>query len=713
MKRLFNLFMTLSLAFITMFSFTTSSIAYAVDEDPDATQVVADRIYFTDGVHQINYSEVETEDYIVKNGSFEYQILMPTISTEKETIALSEFRILLKRAIGNVPVSIVFDDSITEFNPEMKYISIGKTSLVELAGIEYKDEELDMNGLEIKTVGKSIFLMGGYGNGVLNAVYSFFNICFNYEQFTKNCLVIDTNVKNLKLINFNVLDLPDIEICTATYGPTTSFRTPEEADYKALLQGDITLDDIKNEIYMSSERLKHFANVNHNLLNLVYGNWEGQTAGSNHATMIVFSEPNKKAPGNEDIEMKKDLWFSASHQLCYTAHGHPEEVLQMQKFGANYFISKMKDYNTTKYPYANYYPFGNMDGSGYCECDYCHASMAENNGTYAAANVEFVNGMVELIKQAQQESLNDGDDSNDAWVRPDFKILIFAYDRTSVAPAEYDEELGKYVALNGLTVSDNICVWITGYPVARYSIYDSRFKSNLASVQAWGDIAPHLESWNYGENYQRKGVFLDTLNGFSTERAQHMAALGFTWNFTEVQSNYEVVSTWHNLQYYMIGQQSWDSVYDADVLVDKFFNAYFGAAADTMKDLYYNQRTYTMHMQEQYYIRTSTVLGVGYTMWTAQDYPFELIKSWIDRIDQALKDIEPYKAIDMDLYDTYKDRINVECIQYIYLIHKIHIGSQPYTLEQKLDYVERALDITTRYKNAYFDEATLRNWAKN
>ena len=449
------------------------------------------------------------------------------------------------------------------------------------------------------------------------------------------------------------------------------------------------------------------------MLNLVSGNWNGHTSGSNHATMIVFSEPNKKKPGNENIEMKPDLWFSASHQLCYTAHGHPEEVVNMQRFGANYFISKMKDNDTIEYPYASYYPFGNMDGAGYCECDYCKASMAENDGTYAAANVEFVNGMVDMIIQAQQESLNDGDDSNDAWVRPDFKILIFAYDRTSKAPAAYDEDLGKYVALNGLTVSDHICVWITGYPVARYSIYDERSKSKLASVQAWGDIAPHLESWNYGENYQRKGVFLDTLSGFSTERAQHMASLGFTWNFTEVQSGNEIVSTWHNLQYYIIGQQSWDTVYDAEVLIDKFFDAYFGSASATMKALYYNQRVYTMHMQEQYYKRTSAILGVGYTMWAPEDYPYELIKYWISFIDQALKDIEPFKEIDPNLYDTYKDRINTEGLQFIYLIFKIHANTQPYTLEEKADYVNRALDLVTRYKNAYFDQTTLRNWAKS
>lgn len=712
MKRLFSLLISLSLAFITLFSFSTANIAFA-DEEESGAPSVADRIYFTDGVHEINATPVETEDYIVKNGSFEYQVVLPAIQTAKEASAFSEFKILLKRAIGNVPISVISDGDIAEFNPEAKYISIGKTTLLDKANVEYDDEQLYQNGLLIKTVGKSIFIYGGYGNGTINAVYKFFNLAFNYEQFTKNCLVIDTNVKNLKLIDFDVLDLPDIQFCSGTYGPTASYRTPVDADYKALLTGDMTREDVTNEIYMAAQRLKFQSDVNHNLLNLVYGNWNGHTSGSNHATMIVFSEPNKAKPGNENIEIRKDLWYSDSHQLCYTAHGNPEEVVNMQRFGANYFISKMKDNNTIAYPNAEFYPFGNMDGSGYCECDYCRASMAENNGTYAAANVEFVNGMCDMIVEAMEESLNDGDDSNDAWVRPNFKIMIFAYDRTRVAPAEYDEELGKYVALNGLTVSDHICVWITGYPMARYSNYDPRYNSKMASVQAWGDIAPHLESWNYGENYLRKGVFFDSLNGFSTERAQHMAALGFKWNFTEIQSNYEVVSTWHNLQYYIIGQQTWDSVYDAEELINKFFDAYFGAASETMKELYYNQRIHGMHMQEQYWRNSNIMLGVGHTMWTAADYPFELIRSWISLIDKALVDIEPYKNIDMNLYETYKDRINVEAMQFYYLVFKIHAGSQPYTLEEKQRYIESALDITTRFKNAYFDEATLRNWAKN
>ncbi len=714
MKKLFNLFISLSLAFISLFSFSATSIVLADDEETGGL-TVADRIYFTDGVHQLIANPVETEDYIVKNGSFEYQIVLPAIQTAIETKAYSEFTVLLKRAIGNVPVSLVFDSAITEFKPTDKYISIGQTKLLdpEFANVEYDADQLAKNGVRIKTVGKSIFLIGGVDNGILNAVYTFFNLAFNYEQFTKNCLVIDTNVKNLKLIDFDVVDLPDIEYNTATYGPTQSYTTPVEADYMALKQDGITRDDIAKEISMSKERLKFYGQTNHYLLNLVSGKFGTQTSGSNHATMVVYSEPNKKAPGNENIEIKHDKWYAGGNkQLCFTCHGDKEEIVNMQRFGANYFISLMKKNPVSKYPGAEYYPFNNQDGGGYCECEHCQASMAEFNGTYAGANILFVNDMCDMIKEEMEKSLNDGDDSNDDWVRPNFKIMLSAYDRTKFAPAEYNEELGKYVTLNGLEIHENIYYTTTAYPFGRYELYDERTMNLVASVQAWGDILTNFGIWDYANNYQASGVFMDCLNGFSSEKAQHMAALNVKWRTTEVASGKEVVSSWFNLTYYIIGQQCWNSVYDAEELIDKFFDAYYGPAADTMKALYYNQRTFFMHQQEQYYIKkNNSILGVGYTGWTATDFPYDTIKGWMAQIDQAIRDIEPYKAVDMDIYQTYLDRVDIEYLQFVYLVYNYHKSAQPYTLEERTEFIDRALRVVDRFKASIITKEEMIKWA--
>ena len=717
MKKIFNLIISYSLAFIAFFSFTTSNVVTAqAAEKPH----IAERLTFTDGVHQLDADPVEGEDYIVKDGDFKYTIVMSANQAKKDGDALAEFKILLKRAIGNVPVSVIFDNEFTSFNPEQQYISIGYTKLLEFANADTENphvdslDKLDKNGLRIKTVGKTIFLVGGIDNGILNAVYTFFRLAFNYEQFTKNCLVIDTNVKNLKLLDFDVLDLPDIEYCSGTYGPNVSFKTPKESDYKALLQGDVTRDDIATEIRLASERLKFYTNANNNLVNLVTGEYRGVSkTSSNHSSMLVMSVSHQNVPGNENINYNPSLWHSDSgQQVCYTAHGKAAALQDMKQYAANYFINKMKINDTNKYPGADFYPFANMDGKLYCDCKACLDSITKYNGAYAGANIEFINDVCDIIVAEQKKSLEDGNPDNDAWVRENFKFLVFAYQNTKEAPAEYDYDLKKYVALNGLELSEHICIMFTDYPEARYSLYDERHTDRVASVQAWGDIAHHLYAWNYGENYQSKGVFLDTLNGFSTERAQHMASMGVTWNFTEIQSSNEVVSTWHNLQYYMIGQMSWDSTYNAEELIDKFFNAYYGYAADTMKALYYNQRLHSAHMTEQYYKENKKILPVGHNNWTTTDYPYELIKGWINRTEFALTQIEQYKNIDMDLYDTYKDRINVESMQYFWIIYQYHSGVPPYTLDEKQRYIERALDIATRYKNAYFKEGVLREWAK-
>lgn len=715
MKKFFNLLMCLSLSVISVFTFTTTNVANA-----ENIPTRADKLYFTEGVHDLTAEFVQTEDYIVKDGNFEYRILMPAVNTEKEGIALTEFKILLKRAIGNVPVTVVYDDAISNtFSEDDQYISIGQTRLLENANIEYDAGQLEKNGVRIITEGKSIFLIGGIDNGIINAVYTFFEIAFHYEQYTKNCLEIDTEVKNLKLIDFDVTDLPDIEYNTATYGPTASFRTPQEEDYKALMTGDITREDVANEIWMSAERLGFYGNKKKALLNEVTGRWAApggviQTRGENHTTMLVYSEPNQSVPGNEGLEMKSSWFanekFSDRHQLCYTANGHPEEIDDMQEWAANYFVSLLKTNPVSVNPGADYIPFGNMDGSGYCECVHCKADIKNNNGTYAAANVRFVSGICEKLEAKMKDEQGNWKDED--WVRPNFKILIFAYHETAQAPAEYDEELGKYVAINGLEVNEHLCMWITAYPEAHHSIYDARSNNKIASVQAWGDIATHCESWNYGLIYRAPGIFLDTMNGFSTERAQHMASLGFTINFTEVYSSQQVVTTWINLEYYMIGKQSWDSTYNAEELINNFFNAYYGPAAKTMLNLYYNQRVHQMHYNEQIYNRTGKFAEVGYTAWKSYDIPFVLIKSWIAQIDKAIIDLEPYKDIDMNLYETYRERVEIESAQYFYMIYKIHRGDAPYTIQERDEYVERLLRIVQKYNVTFITEANIRDWAK-
>lgn len=664
-----------------------------------------DKITFT-GTHIMTAEEVEGEDYIVRNGNFEYQIMIPDAPTQYETLALDEFKLLLKRALGNVAVSVVSDQAVTNFDENVKYISIGDTKLLELAEVEVDKNQLGYNGVRIVTVGKAIFIAGGDLYGVVNAVYDFFQICFNYEIYAKNCIEIDTGVKNLKLKNFDVTDIPDIAQNSWTHGPLQSFKTASEADYRAMLTGDMTRGEVNTEISRANIRMRSETDTNQGMIHMVFGNFGSDTVGTSHASMLLWSDYYQNMEGNENITISPDWYAASGIQVCWTAHGNEQALEDMKNWAVNACIYMLKKNPKSANPACDYLSMCNWDGGGYCECEVCAKSRADYGGAYSASNIIFINDVIERIEAKMAEE-PDAD-----WVRPNFKILMFAYDGTIKAPAYYDDEAGKYVTYNGLVADDRICVWNTTYPLAWAATYDEDQASKLENIVAWGDVVKHQWSWNYSHHYASGAFFLDNINGYNSDRFQHMAALGFAHNFTEIHTGQEVLTTWFNYTTYVISKLYWNSNLNEYELAQKFFNAYYGPAGETMLNLYFRQKTYCQHMYEQHEARTGTLVANGFDMWDSSHYPYDILKGWIQQIDKALLDIEVYKSIDMDTYQVYKDRIDIEGIQYFYVIWRIYAnyGQPPYTIAEKEEYKDRFIRILESYKITWASTASIRAW---
>lgn len=710
MKKLFRLLISLILVAITSFSVACNA---AREPENYVNPRKVEKVTYQ-GTHIMTAEEVETEDYIVKNGNLEYQILMPQSPTEYEIMALNEFRLLIKRALGNVPISIVYESNdITEFDESAKFISIGMTNLVELADVDYDADALSYNGVRIATVGKSIFLIGGTWYGVVNAVYDFFQICFNYEIYTKNCIQIDTGVQNLKLKNFDVTDLPDIEYNLITHGPLASYKTAKAADYRALLNGDMTREDVNSEIGNALIRMRFNPDLNDGIVNLANGVVNGATLNSaNHTALLIASDSNKNKGDsafgdtymNTNI-VKNEKWYADSgNQICYTAHGDEDTFEDMTRWFANYFIYQYKKNPPSKWPGCDYVSLTAEDGGGYCYCEHCQKVIADYDGKYSAINIIFCNAVIEIIEEWMELP------ENEEYKRPKFKLLTYAYGDTKYAPTEYDEDLGKYVTLNDLELNDRICIWNTQYPFAYTDFYDVDQEYKLEDVKAWGDISEHMWSYDYSHYYHSGAFFLDTLNGYSPDRLQFMANQGVTCRFTEIHTGQEVLTTWFNLTTYMIYKQTWNSNYEPSELVENFFNAYFGPAAKTMLRLYYDQKIFTQQVYEQHEIKNKNIIPIGFDSWSRQHYPFQVLKGWVQQTEQAIVDIESYKTIDMDMYQTYLDRIDIEAIQYFHVIHRLYKTDQPYSMEEKERYKERFLRILENYKITWNNVAAIRSW---
>ena len=646
----------------------------------------------TFGTHIMTAPEVEDERYIIKDGEFLYTLVVPKDPTPREKVAKDEFILLLKRATG-VVASVLTDDLITEYNPDSKYISIGQTKLLNLAGVSIDTGSLKTNGVRIITKDNNIFLAGGVADGAMNAVYDFFQICFDFEWYSRNNLYINENVTNLKLRQFDVTDIPDINSQKITYGPMAKeIDSLTALDKKGLASDNLTTNDLLQDLNNKSNRSR-YSKPGRSILFTAQGKkvlgGKTTTYGSQHNVLNIFSK------FEEGWEEK--WWADSQNQLCWTAHGDEASYERMVDFAVERVISYFKLFPPSTHPEMSGMMFGVEDGGQACKCAECEYRL-EMDGTRAGASIRFVR----LVHDKLREWLDDP--ANAQWYREEFKIVIFAYGEVSEPPTHKNSK-GEWVANEGLfegmeeyrdRMFDDLVVWKTFSGPAHLDV-----TSDAASIvkmvdefKAWAAIFDGMYSWNYAELYLNKTFYQDFTSRWNTNLVKFYNDLGVDHMLTELCSSGDAVTRWGDLTYYIITKLSWNGSQSSTELIKKFMKASFGPAAETMEKLFYAQKMNLQRAADIYYQTYGSHFGIGKKKWNAEEYPYEVIKSFIDYIEQAYVDIEGLKLTDQNLYDVIKDRIDVEGIAHYYELVQVHNGTEkPYTPEQKLIYKTRAIEL--------------------
>ena len=221
-KKLSRLFVILTI----VLSLSLSLVACNDEESGDGALSEFVPFQYTDGVHDFtNYDSPDL--WLVKDGKTEYSILMPAVQNDYIKKAKEEFALLFNDATG-INLNVVIDDgSITAESG--KYISLGDTALYtervnvnedepgydpakHITDAEHDRDTLYLEGVRIITKGDDVFILGGTSDiSVINGVYDFMQLHFNFEAYYRSCQVIDKGVTNEKLKIFNVKDIPDID----------------------------------------------------------------------------------------------------------------------------------------------------------------------------------------------------------------------------------------------------------------------------------------------------------------------------------------------------------------------------------------------------------------------------------------------------------------------------------------------------------------------
>ena len=194
MKKNFIKLTTLLLSVLLLFTAT------ACGKDKGKSQPVGyndGQKYTYQGTHIYNVEE--TQNPFVVNGKTDYVLVVPAKKSAVMLNAMEEFAYFFKMAT-NININTVNDNEldVTSHQPGTKYISLGKTTLLESTGMTADYSVLGRDGFRIVTKDTNVYLFGVYDEATRFSVYGFMREYFNYQAYTVNTWKIDRNVKVFK-----------------------------------------------------------------------------------------------------------------------------------------------------------------------------------------------------------------------------------------------------------------------------------------------------------------------------------------------------------------------------------------------------------------------------------------------------------------------------------------------------------------------------------
>ena len=577
------------------------------------------------GLHQKNATE--TDEYILQNGTTDYTVVIPENAGETVLYAKDELLYFFKEATG-ITLPCKTDAGLT-YQENDKYISVGRTVLVEQAGVDANIEELGTQGLRIATKGKTVFLTSASSReamyesyGTLYAVYEFLADILNYDYFYTDCYSLDKNVENIKLKNYDFKDVPDIKFRSGSYGYVT---------------GDT---DVLMRYRMS-----------------------------NHAALFI---PMKGASGHNEMQWLPQEKYAESNRdfynnqmvngkytrLCYTAHGKSDQYQAMLQACLDSAKESLMD---ERYLHLDTMSFCMEDTQDVCTCDACRAAL-NKYGAHSGAMIVFLKDLKKTV---------------DAWFKTDegkpyareggIKFYFYAYQTLETPPAVFNEEKGEWEASHSDVICGNDIMIALALAIDNcVSLSDPSNLSGMNMVNGWNAITNRKLFYMYSTNYKHYFVPYNTFNSIQGT-FQVVAQKGgeILYNLGQsVQQNY--ATGWSILKVYLESKLAWNVHADMEYYIDRFFTYYFGDAASVMRNIFNEYRAHTVYMDSVDLNESHKMLGSNIT--ESRFWSKNLLESWNTQIDDALSEIEYLQAEDKIYYKSLYNHIVGERVSFNYIL---------------------------------------------
>lgn len=589
----------------------------------------------------------DTDEYFVQNGVSKYEIVVPATQFDETTkdskleIACNELQYFVQKAT-DVKLRIISDDNTLENG---KYLSLGRTTLFEQTDIDVSFDLLGTDGVRIVSEDNVTYFAGNTSMGVIFAVYDFLEIMFDYDCFYQDCYQINTGLKDVRMKDFDVMDIPDFPLRAYNYGfqKIVTSGTYDRQMYGYRMRTYYSPEDLYLPIYKEADGTKN--------------------------------SPNKYAHNSfyyippEQYYDEHPQWFANDKtQLCYTGGGKEENFLAMTRLCADKIINSLKIYRPDKYPLYKTVSITTEDTQTSCKCEACLA-LAKQYGTITAANIIFNNKVNEYVREWMNAP------ENAEYYRDGFIINFFAYNSYLNPPTKYNEKTGKYEALSKeVELAEGTGVWFAPFAPIDYqlSLWSEMNSTGKAQLDGWMALTDNIDLWFYATNYTQYAPFYDRFPFYEEAMYQYLAEskkINMYWSQTQFKA-YNSATGFCYLQSYLEMKSVWNVNVDHAELTKKFFNAMYSDASDTMYDLFMGLRMHMQYTNKKYNLYRG---GSGYVNYINKNYwPLTTLKQFTSLIDQSLGKIEKYKDVDQKYYDSLWRHIESEWFEFGFLLLEMY-----------------------------------------
>ena len=254
-------------------------------------------------------------------------------------------------------------------------------------------------------------------------------------------------------------------------------------------------------------------------------------------------------------------------------------------------------------------------------------------------------------------------------------VLMFAYQQTEQAPVKVEN--GAYVPFDHRVelVSNAGVIYAPIFAEHYYSYADPK-NSDIADTMAkWDALTDNVYMWSYGTYFPNYFMPYDNFKSMQSKYQFTLENGGGKYMFDQGQFNQSVGTDWFRLKEYLTSSLQWDAYQDMELLIDDFFVNYFKDASGSMKNFFDSQQSHHSWLATQgvtgYVSRGNGSKNMQDMRKTAY-WPSNKLDEWQGYINQALTDIAPLQTTNPSLYNTLKDRIDLEAMSITYLKYQLY-----------------------------------------